>query len=498
MTIPAKRIVIVGGGTAGWMAAAAFSKALPKSLYSITLVESKNIATVGVGEATIPPIETFNKLIGISPKELIKSTNGTFKLGIEFINWHDLGESYYHPFGSYGTDIYNLPFYQYWHKLKQIEGFGKLSEYSLNTIMAEKAAFLPPQNIQNSPLSKIQFAYHFDATLYAALLQKLSVKAGVTHISEEIVNVQQNEGNGFISGLTLANGQNVEGDFFVDCTGFSGLLIEKTLNTGYESWEKYLLCDSAIAVASEASDEIPSHTKAIAHGFGWQWKIPLQHRTGNGHVYSSKFLSDSAAEQTLLNNLETSPIAETRQLRFTPGKRLKSWNKNCLALGLASGFVEPLESTSIHLIQSAISKFLGLFPNFDHFDAEQRRFNQLVDQQQESIRDFIILHYKATQREDTDFWKYCKNMDVPSSLSEKLELYRSSGHISKDEGDLFSENSWFSVLEGQGIEPDSYCPLADQIAENDLKKTMNSMREVIRKCAETAPKHAIFIDKQLQ
>lgn len=492
------RIAIVGGGTAGWMTAAALSKVLPQEQYSITLIESAEIATVGVGEATIPPIESFNNLLGINRQEFLKATNGTFKLGIEFINWGKVGDSYYHPFGSYGADFNNLPFYQYWQRARAAGSNQTLESYSIAAQMAMQKRFTPAQNIANSPLAQIQHAYHFDATLYAKYLRSLAEARGVTRIEDDVKHIIQNPSNGFIETLKTEKSGDIHADFFIDCTGFAGLLIDKTLNTPYENWEHYLPCDSAKAVPCSRTTPLASHTKAIAHGFGWQWKIPLQHRVGNGHIYSSKFLSDESAERTLLANLEGEPLSEPRQLRFTPGKRVKAWHKNCLAIGLSSGFLEPLESTSIHLIQSAISKFISLFPNFNDFEYEQKQFNKLADNQINSIRDFIILHYKITDREDTEFWRYCKHMDIPDSLTEKIELYKNTGHLARENSELFSENSWLSVLEGQGLKCNQFNPLTRSAPEEALTLQLDEIKKVIQQCASKAPTQEEFLQKYCQ
>lgn len=494
MTAPHSTIAIVGGGTSGWMTAAALSKTLSKDHYTIKLIESKEIPTVGVGEATIPPIESFNKLLGIDRNTFIKETGGTFKLGIEFLNWGNIGDSYYHPFGSYGADLNHSSFYSFWQRARHAESGKSLEALSLNIQMAKKKRFILPQDIKNSPLSKIQYAYHFDASRYAQFLRKYAENRGVERIEASVTNILQNTKNGYIKTLQLDNQKNISADFFIDCTGFKGLLIEDTLKTGYESWNDYLPCDRAKAVASEPQQDIASHTKAIAHGFGWQWKIPLQHRLGNGLVYSSNFWNDQSAENTLLANLETPATADVRQLRFRTGRRLKFWNKNCIAIGLSSGFLEPLESTSIHLIQSAISKFISLLPRFnENFDRQRQKYNQLMQKEIELVRDFIILHYKATQRDDTAFWRYCKNMAIPTSLEDKIETYRSCGYLSRDDNELFSEGSWLSVLEGQGIHCQSYSPLADQAKLEDLMKNLDSMEANILKCVDKIPKHAQFV-----
>lgn len=479
------------------MAAAALSKVLSRNHYSIVLIESAEIGTIGVGEATIPPIATFNKLLGIDAKELLRETKGTMKLGIEFLNWANQGDSYYHPFGSYGPDSHNVPFHQLWRKAYSKSLAGRLENYSLNAQMAIHKKFLEPQNIPNSPLATINYAFHFDASLYAQYLRGYSERRGVRRVEAKISSATVDGESGNITTLQLDGHPDIQADFFIDCSGFRGLLIEQTLKTGYEDWSKYLPCNSAKAIPSERQMQIASHTQAIAHGFGWQWRIPLQHRTGNGLVYSNAFCSDEVAEDILLSNLDTKSLGETRQLRFTSGKRKKIWNKNCLSVGLASGFLEPLESTSIHLVQSALSKFISIFPHFDQFDAEMNRFNQLMDREIESIRDFIILHYKATNREDTEFWRYCKNMEIPSTLQQKIDLYRSSGQLYRDGSELFSENSWLSVMEGQGIFPERQSPFCDAVADEGLGSMLGQVENVVMSCLKTMPAHDDYIKDTL-
>jgi tryptophan 7-halogenase len=490
-------IAIVGGGTAGWMAAAALSKVLSQNSYSIVLIESSEITTIGVGEATIPPIAAFNRLLGIDTKELLRETKGTLKLGIEFINWANVGDSYYHPFGSYGPDTNNIPFHQLWRSAYSQGLCGRLESYSINAQMAIHKKFMEPQNIPNSPLSAINYAYHFDASLYAQYLRKYSEQRGVRRIEAKIVGASLDSSNGNISSLKLEGHSEVHADFFIDCSGFKGVLIEEALKTGFEDWSKYLPCNSAKAIPSERQVILASHTQAIAHGFGWQWRIPLQHRTGNGFVYSDAFCSDQTAEETLLNNLDSKALGDTRQLRFTSGKRAKIWNKNCLSVGLSSGFLEPLESTSIHLIQSTLSKFISLFPHFDNFETEKARFNQLMDSEMSSIRDFIILHYKATSREDTAFWRYCKNMEIPDSLKQRIELYRSSAQLYKEGNELFSENSWLSVMEGQGIEPRRRSPFCESVSTQSLLSTLSQIESVVGNCVKTMPSHDEYIQRAL-
>jgi tryptophan halogenase len=488
-----KQIVIVGGGTAGWMSAAALAEVVGSPDCRITLVESEQIGIVGVGEATIPPIVEFNKLLGIDADDMLKATQGTFKLGIEFINWGRIGDAYMHPFGIFGRAIRNVNFWHYWKKAHDRGISPALDAYSLNWTAAKQNRFLRAANVPNSPLAKVPHAYHFDASLYALFLGKYAMAKGVSRIEGIVEHVSQDPHTGFITAITLQDGTVVAGDFFIDCTGFRGLLIEQCLQTGYEDWTRYLPCNSALAVPSEEIHPKHPYTKATAHPGGWQWRIPLQHRTGNGIVYSNEFCGDDQARETLLTNLPSAALAEPRQLRFVTGKRRKIWNKNCLAVGLASGFMEPLESTSIHLIQSAIMRFFALFPRRDGFEAERERYNGLMDNEYRSVRDFLILHYKATERDDSDFWNYCRNMAIPDSLQEKLDLYRSGSWLERDNRELFGEDSWLAVLNGQHVKAQGYSPLVDTLPEDKLDRVLRDTREVIAQCATVMPLHEDYI-----
>ncbi len=490
-----RKIVIVGGGTAGWMSAAALAEVVGSPDCHITLVESEQIGIVGVGEATIPPIVEFNNLLGINADEMLRATQGTFKLGIEFTNWGRVGDVYMHPFGVFGRTIKNVNFWHYWKKAHDLGLSPELKSYSLNWLAAKQNRFLRSANVPNSPLSKVPHAYHFDASLYARFLRDISMKKGVSRIEGIVENVAQDPHSGFITAITLQDGTVVDGDFFFDCTGFRGLLIEQCLQAGYEDWTHYLPCNSALAVPSEEIRPKHPYTKSIAHEAGWQWRIPLQHRTGNGIVYSTEFASDDQARDTLLANLPSAPLAEPRQLRFVTGKRRKTWYKNCLAIGLSSGFMEPLESTSIHLIQSAILNFFALFPHRTGFEAEMERYNAQVDREMRSIRDFIILHYKATERDDSELWNYCRNMEIPDSLQEKLELYRSGSWLERNNRELFGEDSWLAVLDGQHVKAGSYSPLVDALPRDKLQSILRDTREVIGKCAAAMPPHEEFINR---
>lgn len=490
-----KDIVIVGGGTAGWMTAAALSRVLGEDYCRIRLIESEQIGTIGVGEATIPQISIFNNVLGLDENEFVKATQATFKLGIEFVNWGKIGDEYIHPFSEFGTSIDNVQFYHYWQKAFNLGVSPDLHHYSLNSVASKKNRFMRATNIPNSPLSKIAYAFHFDAALYARYLRGYSEARGVERLEGMVSEVELNQHNGFISALLLKGGQKLEADFFIDCTGFRGLLIEQALKSGYEDWSHFLPCDSAIAVPTEKVSPLPPYTRATAHDAGWQWRIPLQHRTGNGHVFSSRFVDDEAAERTLMSNLDGDPLAEPRLLRFRTGKRKKIWIKNCLAVGLSSGFLEPLESTSIHLVQSAISKFLGLFPTKECHQAEIDKFNAQIDSEYVGIRDFIILHYHATSRDDSEFWNYCRQMEVPESLTKKMELYRTSSRMYRDNGELFDETSWLAVMHGQGVRARGYNPIVDAMPLDQLEKRLLNTRQVIEKCSEAMPSHEEFIDK---
>lgn len=488
-----RKIVIVGGGTAGWMTAAALSKVLINNYCQIELVESEAIGTVGVGEATIPQISRFNTLLGIDENEFVRETQGTFKLGIEFRDWGNLGDSYIHPFGVFGVPIESVPFHHYWLKLRESERFSRLEDFSLACVAAPRGKFTRPMNIPQSPLSQIAYAFQFDAALYAKFLRRHAEARGVVRTEGKISEVHQRSEDGFITSVELENGTQIEGDLFIDCSGFRGLLIEQTLATGYEEWSHWLPCDRAVAVPCARAEAPDPYTRSTAREAGWQWRIPLQHRTGNGHVYSSGFIDDAQAVDTLLDNLDGEPLAEVNKLRFVTGRRKQFWNKNVVAIGLSSGFIEPLESTSIHLIQSGISKLIGLFPTREFEQPDIDKYNQQSIAEIESIRDFIILHYKATQRNDTEFWNYCRTMNIPSSLEERLALYQSNGRLYREGEELFSETSWLAVLVGQGVLPRHYHPLVDAYDVSGMETYLSGVQDVIKRSVESMPTHADYI-----
>lgn len=491
---PIEHLVIVGGGTAGWMAAAAISKVFQKSPLKITVIESSAIGTVGVGEATIPGILNFNRVLGIDEREFLRTTQGTFKLGIEFVDWLEPGRHYMHPFGRYGTAIGSVPFYHHWQKSFNLGQAAPLAEYSFNTQIAYQNRFTPPVNIPNSPLKDIDYAYHFDAGLYAKYLRRIAEGYGVQCLDTEVKGVEQDPDSGDIRSLVLANGATMAGDFFIDCTGFRGLLIEQTLRTGYEDWSHLLPCDSAIAVASPRLGSLPPYTRSTARDAGWQWRIPLQHRTGNGYVYCSSFIGDGQARDTLLKHIEGEPLSEPKVLRFTTGMRRKGWNKNCVALGLASGFLEPLESTSIHLIYDAIANLLNFFPRKQAQPALMDKYNQLHSQSFIHVRDLLILHYWANRRAG-NFWQHCRTLDIPDRLKNKIELYRSSGRILREDQELFSDTSWISVFRGQDITTTQYNPIADIMPVPELKQRLDEIQQVIRSACRPVPLHSEYLAK---
>jgi tryptophan 7-halogenase len=490
-----RSIVIAGGGTAGWMAAAALSRALRPELTRITLVESDEIGTVGVGEATIPVIQTFNQILGIDELEFVRETQGTFKLGIEFVDWLRIGERYLHPFGRYGDDFGMTPFHQQWLRARAFGHDIALADYSLNTVAAYGRRFDRPGQGSPPVFSTYSYAYHFDASLYGRYLRRYAEARGVERVEGRIVDVGLRGEDGFIERLTLADGRQLDGDLFIDCTGFRALLIGQSLGFGYEDWSRWLPCDRALAVPTRRIEDPLPYTRSTARSAGWQWRIPLQHRTGNGYVYSSRFLSDDEAKATLLANLDGDPLDDPRPLRFTAGRRSQGWARNCIALGLASGFLEPLESTSIHLIQTGIAKLLTLFPDLAFDPVVVDEYNRQVREEIDSIRDFLILHYHATERDDSDFWKYCRTMAIPDTLATKIEMFRSTGRILERGYDLFHTASWIAVMLGQGIDPQRYDPLVDAVPAREAAAVLSGIRTVIARTAEAMPTHQQFIDR---
>ena len=488
---PIRSIAIVGGGTAGWMAAASLSHFLKNVGCRIRLIESAEIGTVGVGEATIPPIIEFIRALGIDENDVIRKTQATFKLGIEFKGWTRPGHSYIHPFGPTGFPKDGVEFSAYWLKQREKGSASPLEEYSLAAVAAREAKFTRPVSLAKSPLETITYALHLDANLFAAYLRVFAEARGVTRTEGKIQSVALRE-DGYLASLTLESGENVEADFFIDCTGFRGLLIEGALRTGYEDWTRWLPCDRAVAVPCERGGPLSSHTLTSARDVGWQWRIPLQHRVGNGYVYCSGFIEDEAAHRLLMSNLEGRALRDPLPLRFTTGRRRLCWNKNCVAIGLAAGFLEPLESTGIHLIQRGIALLLQFFPDRHFRQADIDRYNRQLAFEFERIRDFLVVHYNKTERAGA-FWDYCRNMALPASLEERLELFRGYGRIVREENELFTVQSWLFLLVGQEVRPAAYDPLADTLTADQVKRTLSDIRGVVARCAAKMPSHEAFI-----
>jgi tryptophan halogenase len=482
-----KKVVITGGGTAGWIAAAALSKQLGP-LLDITLVESDEIGTVGVGESSIPPIRSFHKLTGIDEREFMRATQACFKLGILFENWGEQGDSYIHSFGQIGKSTWMGDFQHIWLQAKARGLAGDLGDYCYELQAAKMWKFA------TSAQANINYAYHLDASLYARFLRGLSEANGVKRIEGKIAQVHQHSDTGFITALSLESGQVVEGDLFVDCTGFRGLLIEQTLKAGYEDWTHWLLTNSALAVQTESTGPAPPFTRASAHDAGWQWKIPLQHRVGNGLVYCSEYLSDNEAHTRLLNNLDGKTLTEPRLIKYRAGRRRKVWDKNCVALGLASGFVEPLESTSIHLIMTGVIRLMQLFPFNGINDSLVNHYNDQSRMELEKIRDFIILHYKLTQRTDSPFWQRCRDMAIPDSLTHRIELFRDNAHAYQLADELFRIDSWVQVMLGQRLEPKGYHHLARLMSDKQLSQSLEALKSSIAKAVHRMPNHQDFVD----
>jgi tryptophan halogenase len=490
---PIRSIAIVGGGTAGWMTAASLAKFLKRLNVRIRLIESEQIGTVGVGEATIPPIMAFIRGLEIDENDLIRKTKATFKLGIEFRDWTRLGHSYMHPFGQTGFDMGPLSFSAYWLKALREGKASRLEDYSLQAVAAYAAKFMRPVPAANSPVAGITYALHFDASLFARYLRGIAEAGGVVRTEGRVKSVSFKAEDGFIEALTLESGERVEADLFVDCSGFRGLLIEDALKTGYEDWNHWLPCDRAAAVPCERTATLSSYTRVTAKAAGWQWRIPLQHRIGNGYVYSSGFVSDTVAQDELLSSIEGKALADPLKLQFATGRRKRFWSKNCVAIGLSAGFLEPLESTSIHFIQRGITMLLTLFPDRNFRSAEIDRYNKILGGEYERVRDFLVLHYSTTERDDSDLWRYCRTVSKPDSLEERIELFRSHGRILREDFELFPTQSWLYVFVGQNIMPESDDPLVDILDPQLVNENLANIRDVIHRCAQSMPAHEDFI-----
>lgn len=480
-----KKVVIVGGGTAGWMAAASLARFLGKTI-ELSLIESDEIATVGVGEATVPPLILLNRYLDINEQEFLTFVKGTIKLGISFENWKAEGEKYIHAFGYPGKDTWAASFQHFWRRGMELGVNYPLADYSLENQAALHNKFA---HLNSASLS---YAYHIDAGFYAKFLRNIAEKAGAMRIEGKVTDVILDDAQ-YIQSIKLASGVFVEGDLFIDCSGFRGLLIEQALHTGYEDWSHWLPCDNAIAVQTESVREPVPYTRSIAHRAGWQWQIPLQHRVGNGLVYCSRYMSDDEAKKLLLEKVEGRTITEPKIIKYRTGQRLKYWNKNCVALGLASGFIEPLESTSIHLIQRGITRLIQMFPADGIRTCDRDEYNEQMKAESVNIRDFIILHYHLTERDDSPFWRYCKNMPIPASLEQRMRLFKETGKVYIKPYELFVEASWLQVMVGQGIIPQHYHALVNEMSDQDLVQFLTEMRNSIKQTLQKMPSHHDYI-----
>ena len=481
-----RRIVVAGGGTAGWMAAAAIARTMGRTV-EVTLIESEAIGTIGVGESTIPPLVTYNRLLGINEAEFMRATQATFKLGILFDGWRDGTDRYFHSFGTTGKDHWSAGFQHYW-----LHGLTKghtrpYDDYCMELVAAMRGKFA------HLPDEGMNYAYQLDSGLYAKFLRAMAEKDGTTRVEGRIAHVELDPATGDIAALRLDGDRRVEGDLFLDCTGFRALLIEGALHAGFDDWTHWLPCDSAIAVQTENVRAPVPYTRAMAHDAGWQWRIPLQHRTGNGIVYCSRYLSKDDAQARLLGNVEGRVLTEPNVLRFVTGARRRQWHRNCVAIGLSGGFMEPLESTSIHLIQRAILRLIRMMPLRGVSPADVAEFNDQQHQDMLQIRDFLILHYKATSRDDSPFWRYVREMPVPDSLQQKIDLFRETARVFRRNEELFAENSWVQVMLGQGIAPQSHHPIAEKLSDDELTRLLRLLRDQVERTVSGLPDHAAYV-----
>lgn len=490
---PVRKIVIVGGGSAGWMSAAACATASDGGC-AIELVESEDIGIVGVGEATIPAIRQFNAFLGLDEAEFMASTQASYKLGIRFSGWTHEQDDYFHPFGSYGRDFDWLPVFQYFLQARAAGDTTPLQEYSLAWLASKANRFAMPDRDPRTALSTLDYAYHFDAVEYGRYLRRIAESRGVTRTEGLVADVERSAKDGSVHALVLKDGRRVEGDFFIDCTGFRGLLIEGALKTGYDDWSHYLPCDRAIAVPCAHGGDFTPYTRSVAQTAGWRWRIPLQHRIGNGYVHCSDFISEDEATSVLLSQLDGAPLADPRVLRFKTGRRRKAWNGNVLAIGLAAGFLEPLESTSLHLIHSGIMRFLAMFPHGRTDQVSAQEYNRVTEEEWLGVRDFLILHYAANRREDGALWRHVASMARPETLDWRMEHFKARGRVVSPGFEIFQEVNWISVLMGQGVEPESYDPLAD-FRRADGAALLAQIRQVLESAASKMSDHRAFINQ---
>jgi len=483
-----RRYVIAGGGTAGWMAASVLAKTMGAEI-ELTLIESDAIGTVGVGEATIPPLLKFNRILGINEADFMRATGATFKLGINFENWKDVGEDYFHSFGHTGKDHWTSGFQHFWLAGKQRGLAADFEDYCLEVVAGLQGKFA------QLPDNGLNYAYHLDSSRYAKFLRNIAEENGVIRKEGKIDQVILNKENGYIDTLKLESGETIQADFFIDCTGFRSILMGQALHVGYDDWSHYLPCDAAVAIQTKSVGDPLPYTRAIAHDAGWQWRIPLQHRTGNGLIYCSRYLGKEAAHERLLSNIEGDTLTEPNFIRFQTGARRKQWEKNCITLGLSSGFMEPLESTSIHLIQRSIMRFLRMMPANVISQADVDEFNGQTFEDMDKIRDFLIMHYCVTERRDSEFWRYCADMDIPDSVRQKIDLFSNTARVFRKNEELFAENSWIQCMMGQGIMPKSYHPIADKMSDKELKYFLGQIKKNVEMTSAKLPKHGDYVSQ---
>jgi len=495
-----RKIVVAGGGTAGWMTAAALSRVvgpLAPVPREIVLVESSEIGTIGVGEATLPPIRAFLQTLGIDESAFLRRTRATFKLGIAFHDWGHVGNRFFHGFGDFGPRLNNLSAIQYWLRLQQAGGMASHEQWSMATEMARQNRFTPPTGSQPSATNAYAYAYHFDASLFADCLREYAVERRVQRVEGRIVDVETRADDGFVCALKLSDGRRIEGDLFIDCSGLRGLLIEGAMKSGFDDWSRWLPVDRALAIPSEAAAVMTPYTRSTAKPCGWTWRIPLQHRIGNGHVYCSSFMTDARAEELLRQGLDTMPLGPARPIRFATGRRKRSWVKNVVAIGLASGFLEPLESTAIQLIMDGVGRLLELFPDRSCAAPLADEYDRRMTSQYESIRDFIILHYKLNRRDDSEFWRHCREMPVPDRLAHQIELFKSTGRVAIFDPDGFAEPSFVSLLLGLGVAPERHDPMADLVDEARLRTHYHRLRDTIERTVDAMPDHGGYLQRVL-
>jgi tryptophan halogenase len=478
------------------MSAAALARMMTQAGMSVTVVESDEIGTVGVGEATVPSIQTFNSILELDEDDFVRHTQGTFKLGIEFLDWRARGSRYLHPFGTYGLDLQEIKFHQFWLKLRQLgeSGVGELADHNLCSVAARLNRFTRPRGAPGVALASVRYGYHFDVGLYAGYLRSYAERHGVRRVEGKVVEVKLRPGDGFITALVLHDGRTIPGELFLDCSGWRGLLIAQALKVGFRDWRRWLPCDRAVTVPCERVTPLLPYTRATADVAGWRWRIPLQHRIDNGYVYCSEFISEVAAQARLLCQLDAPASADVGLLKFTTGHRRRFWERNCVAIGVAGGFLEPLESTGIHLIQTGLARLLACFPDRSFCAAAINSYNRYMTDQYRQIRDFLVLHYKATERRDTPFWQHCRDLPIPPSVQEKVDLFHANGTVFSDLHDVFTEHSWIAVMLGQGISPAGHDPLVDSLPLDKVREFVRHVAEVTAQTAQAMPDHNDFIE----